>query len=120
MCPAPARVRVTTNQNAWLKHCAGAYFQLYQSPVKVMRPFNVYGPGQPGVDAVLAASLPEVLAGADLPVLGTGWPELREANWADLSALMRTPALLDARNYLRDTPLPSSLRYCPVGRAVLA
>jgi UDPglucose 6-dehydrogenase len=73
----------------------------------------------PGVSLALMPSLREVVTGADLAVLGTGWPEFREANWTELAGLMRTPVLLDARNYLRDTELPAVLQYHPIGRSAL-
>jgi UDPglucose 6-dehydrogenase len=73
----------------------------------------------PGVSLALMPSLREVVTGADLAVLGTGWPEFREANWTELATLMRTPVLLDARNYLRDTELPPGLQYHPIGRSAL-
>jgi UDP-glucuronate decarboxylase len=46
-----------------------AYFQLYKSPVKIMRPFNVYGPGQRLDDARILPDLMKAALNRDPLVL---------------------------------------------------
>jgi UDPglucose 6-dehydrogenase len=47
-----------------------------------------------------ADSAAAALDGADAAILVTEWPELRELPWAELRATMRTPLVIDGRNYL--------------------
>jgi UDPglucose 6-dehydrogenase len=51
-----------------------------------------------GVD--FADSAAAALAGADAAVLVTEWPELQELPWAELRETMRTPLVVDGRNFL--------------------
>jgi UDPglucose 6-dehydrogenase len=47
-----------------------------------------------------AGSAADALRDADAAVLVTEWPELRELPWAELRSTMRTPLVIDGRNYL--------------------
>jgi UDPglucose 6-dehydrogenase len=42
----------------------------------------------------------EALRGADAVVLATDWPPYRTWPWEELKPLLRTPLVLDARNFL--------------------
>ena len=70
-----------------------------------------------GVD--IAASALEALDGADAAVLVTEWPELRELDWAEAGARMRTRVLIDGRNMLDADDLHAAgFEYEGIGRAV--
>jgi UDPglucose 6-dehydrogenase len=47
-----------------------------------------------------ADSAAEALDGADGAVVVTEWPELRDLPWGELQPTMRTPLVIDGRNYL--------------------
>jgi UDPglucose 6-dehydrogenase len=70
-----------------------------------------------GCPARLMPTMISAVSGADLTVVGTGWPEFRTADWTTLAEAMRTRVVLDARNYLRGTALPATITYWPIGRA---
>jgi UDPglucose 6-dehydrogenase len=54
---------------------------------------------------------------ADALVLVTEWPQYRELAWSDLAAIMRTPLMLDGRNFLeRDVLERAGFRYLGMGR----
>jgi UDPglucose 6-dehydrogenase len=54
--------------------------------------------------------------GADALVLVTEWPEYSELPWNDIQASMRTPILLDGRNFLDRTALnQAGFRYLGLG-----
>jgi UDPglucose 6-dehydrogenase len=54
---------------------------------------------------------------ADALVLITEWPQYRELAWSDLAAAMRTPLILDGRNFLeRDVLEGAGFRYLGMGR----
>jgi UDPglucose 6-dehydrogenase/GDP-mannose 6-dehydrogenase len=68
-------------------------------------------------DAVAyAASLDEALAGAELAILATAWPELADADWAALSQRMARPVLFDGRSVLAGVRLPDGIAYLTIGR----
>ena len=59
----------------------------------------------------------EVLHEADAVVLVTEWPEYRKLDWDALKAHMKTPLVLDGRNYLAQSVLEQSgYAYIGVGR----
>jgi UDPglucose 6-dehydrogenase len=58
----------------------------------------------PGVE--MSASAIEALDGADAAVLVTEWPEFAEIDWADAAKRMKTPLMVDGRNFLD----PAALR----------
>jgi UDPglucose 6-dehydrogenase len=45
-------------------------------------------------------SIADAVAGADAAVIVTDWPELAEADWAELRKTMRSPHVIDGRNLL--------------------
>ena len=47
----------------------------------------------------------ETIAGADAVVLITEWPDYLEIDWDALRPKMRTPVILDGRNFLDRTRL---------------
>jgi UDPglucose 6-dehydrogenase len=54
---------------------------------------------------------------ADALVLVTEWPQYRELAWGDLAAAMRTPLMLDGRNFLeRDVLEHAGFRYLGMGK----
>jgi UDPglucose 6-dehydrogenase len=68
-------------------------------------------------DAEIAATPLEALGGADGAILATAWPELRDLDWADAAAAMRTPFLVDGRNMLDPAELRAAgFEYAGVGR----
>lgn len=59
----------------------------------------------------------DALSGADAAIIVTEWPELRDVDWGQAAAEMRTPVLFDGRNLLE----PSVMRergfsYLSIGR----
>ena len=46
MCRALVRAHVTTKSKRLGETLCATYFRLHAAPVKTIRPFNVYGPGQ--------------------------------------------------------------------------
>ncbi len=59
--------------------------------------------------------------GADAVVIVTEWPELTEVDWAAVAASMRTPVLIDGRNFLDPACMTSAgFRYEGIGRAAEA
>lgn len=100
--PALALIRALADRGAVVQ----AYDPLYATASELA-----------GCPARLMPSLEAAVSGADVTVVGTGWPEFRDADWGALCAKMREPVLLDARNYLRGTALPPALAYWPIGRA---
>lgn len=68
-----------------------------------------------GLQAPCGASLEAALHNADAAVITTADPSYRTADWARLTAGMRTPILIDGRNILRGVPLPAAVRYYPIG-----
>jgi UDPglucose 6-dehydrogenase len=62
----------------------------------------------------LAATAADALRGADATVIVTEWPELRELPWGELRGTMRTPLVIDGRNYL-DADAMRSLGYAYEG-----
>ncbi|HWR52466.1 MAG TPA: UDP binding domain-containing protein, partial [Bryobacteraceae bacterium] len=62
-------------------------------------------------------SLQVLATDADALVLVTEWPEYRSIGWGQLAAVMRTPILLDGRNYLERSRLEAAgFRYLGMGR----
>ncbi|NUM43759.1 MAG: UDP-glucose/GDP-mannose dehydrogenase family protein [Anaerolineales bacterium] len=62
-------------------------------------------------------SVEEVLQEADAVVLVTEWPEYRKLDWENLKVHMKTPLLLDGRNFLTPSVVEQSgLKYIGVGR----
>jgi UDPglucose 6-dehydrogenase len=65
----------------------------------------------------MASSAPEALAGADAVVLVTEWPEFRDIDWATAAATMRSPVLVDGRNFLDPGEVRAAgLSYEGIGR----
>jgi UDPglucose 6-dehydrogenase len=61
----------------------------------------------------------EAATGADAVVVVTEWPELRALDLAELRAVMRTPLLVDGRNFLDpDAAETAGLVYEGMGRAI--
>ena len=48
----------------------------------------------------IAPSAADALAGADIAVIGTEWPEFRDLDWRALGETMSTPRILDGRRLL--------------------
>lgn len=82
-------------------------------PVALERARREYGDS-----SICFADSPELLAmEADALVLVTEWPLYRDLPWRELAATMRTPLLLDGRNFLeRETLEPAGFRYVGMGR----
>ena len=69
----------------------------------------------PGIE--LADSALEALDGADAAVLVTEWPEFAELDWAAVAGKMKTPLLVDGRNFLDETALRAAgITYEGIGR----
>lgn len=69
-----------------------------------------------GLNGAYRQTLESALADADAAVITTVDPAFRCADWARLSATMRTPVLIDGRNVLRHAALPPAVRYYPIGK----
>jgi len=60
----------------------------------------------------------EAVAEAEAVILITEWPDYRKLDWEVLSRLMKTPLVLDGRNFLAQEQLESAgLHYLGVGRS---
>jgi UDPglucose 6-dehydrogenase len=65
----------------------------------------------------MAGSAMEALEGADAAVLVTEWPEFAELDWAAVAARMRTPLVVDGRNFLdADAIRAAGIPYEGIGR----
>jgi UDPglucose 6-dehydrogenase/GDP-mannose 6-dehydrogenase len=69
-----------------------------------------------GLNGTYRETLEAAVADADAAVLTTTDVAFRDADWARLSATMRTPVVIDGRNVLRRVPLPAKVRYYPIGK----
>ena len=90
----------------------GAHVRIYD-PVALENAREMLG------GATLAESAIDAIDGADAIVLVTEWPEFRELDWDDVKSRMRTPIVVDGRNFLDDEALRAAgFSYEGVGRAV--
>jgi UDPglucose 6-dehydrogenase len=72
-------------------------------------------------DFALCADAYAAAAGADALVLLTEWPELRQLDWAEVRRRMRSPLLLDTRNFFDVGAVQrAGLRYVGIGRGTAA
>ncbi len=66
---------------------------------------------------VLVESVDQLASEADALVLVTEWPQYRDLPWAKLAGVMRTPLLLDGRNFLPQATLEAAgFQYIGMGR----
>jgi UDPglucose 6-dehydrogenase len=66
---------------------------------------------------LLTDSIEALAAEADALVLVTEWPQYRDLPWGKLAATMRTPLLLDGRNFLEQSALEAAgFQYIGIGR----
>jgi UDPglucose 6-dehydrogenase len=73
----------------------------------------------PGVE--MAGNALEALDGADAAVLVTEWPEFAELDWAAVAKTMKTPLLVDGRNFLDPEAVRAAgIAYEAIGRPSLA
>ncbi len=67
--------------------------------------------------ASIAASALDAVDGADAVVLVTEWPEFGELDWGEVKARMRTPLVVDGRNFLdREQLTEAGFTYEGIGR----
>jgi UDPglucose 6-dehydrogenase len=79
----------------------------------------VAAPLLPGVE--MASSALDALDGADAAVLVTEWPEFAELDWAAVAKKMKTPLLVDGRNFLDEAALSAAgITYEGIGRPSLS
>jgi UDPglucose 6-dehydrogenase len=72
----------------------------------------------PGVE--MAGSAMGALEGADAAVLVTEWPEFAELDWSEVAKRMKTPLLVDGRNFLDpDRVRAAGITYESIGRPSL-
>ena len=72
----------------------------------------------PGVE--MAGSAMGALEGADAAVLVTEWPEFAELDWSEVAKRMKTPLLIDGRNFLDpDRVRAAGITYESIGRPSL-
>jgi len=65
----------------------------------------------------MAETAEAALEGADAAVLVTEWPEFAELDWAAVAASMRTPVIVDGRNFLDPAGVrEAGLTYEGIGR----
>lgn len=76
----------------------------------------------PDLATVTVTSNPEELAAdCDALLLATDWQEFRHLNYAYLSSLMKTPVMIDGRNFLNAEELAEAGFYCVgIGRPTAA
>jgi UDPglucose 6-dehydrogenase len=73
------------------------------------------GPLMPAVE--MTGSAMDALEGADAAVLVTEWPEFAKLDWAEVAKRMKTPLLVDGRNFLDpDAVRAAGLIYESIGR----
>jgi UDPglucose 6-dehydrogenase len=96
-------------------HGEGAQVRIYD-PVALENARELLG------GARLCESAEEALDGADAAVLVTEWPEFRELDWGgDVKERMRTPIVVDGRNFLDDEALRAAgYTYEGIGRPAAA
>ena len=71
----------------------------------------------PRLGVTFCESTREVFEESDAVVLVTDWPEYRELPWGELKPLMRSPLIVDGRNYLdREALLRAGFHYIGFGR----
>jgi UDPglucose 6-dehydrogenase len=72
----------------------------------------------PGLEIATASS--DALAGADIAILVTEWPEFVELDWAAVGATMRRRVLIDGRNVLAGDRLAAEgFAYSSFGRGTI-
>jgi UDPglucose 6-dehydrogenase len=65
----------------------------------------------------MAGSAMDALNGADGAVLVTEWPEFAELDWSEVAKRMKTPLLVDGRNFLNPEPVRAAgITYEAIGR----
>jgi UDPglucose 6-dehydrogenase len=70
-----------------------------------------------GLPVCYSESMQALAAEADALVLVTDWPQYRNLPWPALAQCMRTPLILDGRNFLeRDVLERAGFRYLGMGR----
>jgi UDPglucose 6-dehydrogenase len=76
---------------------------------------TVAAPLMPTVE--MTSSAMDALEGADAAILVTEWPEFAELDWAEVAKRMKTPLLVDGRNFLdADSVRAAGLTYEAIGR----
>jgi UDPglucose 6-dehydrogenase len=67
--------------------------------------------------AHVAGSALDAVDGADAVVLVTEWPEFAELDWSEVRKRMRTPIVIDGRNFLdREALIAAGFSYEGIGR----
>ena len=84
----------------------GAQVQAYDPAVRTL-PADIS-------HARLCTGLDEALREADAAVIATEWPQIREADWAELFPLMRQRLIIDANRFLK-LPPGADLKHITVG-----
>ncbi len=69
-----------------------------------------------GVDNFYGDDLPATVSGTDAAFITTVDPLFRDTDWTAITALMRTPVIIDGRNVLRSVTLPKNIQYLAIGR----
>jgi UDPglucose 6-dehydrogenase len=88
----------------------GAHVRAYD-PVAADRAIELLGAAR------ICSSALEALEGADAAVLVTEWPEFRELDWGEVRSRMRTPLIVDGRNFLdREALREAGFTYEGIGR----
>jgi UDPglucose 6-dehydrogenase len=65
----------------------------------------------------MSGSAMDALDGADAAVLVTEWPEFAEIDWAEAAKRMKTPLIVDGRNFLDPATLEAAgFTYEGIGR----
>jgi UDPglucose 6-dehydrogenase len=68
-------------------------------------------------DVEMVGSAMDALEGADAAVLVTDWPEFAELDWAEVAKRMKTPLLVDGRNFLDPKAVrDAGITYEAIGR----
>jgi UDPglucose 6-dehydrogenase len=62
--------------------------------------YDAYDPMAEPCGLSRASTLGGAVEGKDALILLTPWPEFRKADWTHLAGLMKTPIIVDTKNYL--------------------
>jgi len=66
----------------------------------------------------LSADVADAVAGADVAVVCTEWPQFRQADWARIIPRMRSPIVVDANRFLeKEMKSIAGVEHLSVGRA---
>jgi len=85
--------------------------------VKAYDPIVSAAPESLSKKVEICSSAYEVVRGADMFILATEWEEFLKLDYAKIKDMMRSPVLIDGRNYLDKNSLEKQgFKYIGIGR----